>query len=173
MVTTCLDLLCVLHVWIMYSRGWEGVYIHICFVTYAIRLCECLHEHIWLRTSDGDYAGFVRWDCPVYAKRIYAMHFIVACLGVCLCDFAYVPGVWLCGFAKSYWILLSWCLSVWLHLVFVCVTSPALCGLLVRVRIFLCGFAYPTTLRGEVNFPENHACDESVIGCHTHCRSLH
>ena len=35
---------------------------------------------------------------------------------------------------------------------------------LVRVRIFLCGFAYPTTLRVEVNFPENHACDEPVIG---------
>ncbi|KAK2365836.1 hypothetical protein QL285_079289 [Trifolium repens] len=61
---------------------------------------------------------FVCVTIPYMPKRIYAMHFIVACLGVCLCDFAYVPGVCLCDFAKSYWILLSWWLS--------CVTHPVL-----------------------------------------------
>ena len=48
---------------------------------------ECVRQ-IGLREE------FVLCDYPVYAEEnIYAMHFIVACLGVCLCDFAYVPGV--------------------------------------------------------------------------------
>ena len=95
-------------------------------------------------------------------KRIYVMHFIVACLGVCLCDFAYVPGVDCVASPNPtgfYWVGVclcdfTWCLSVWLH--------PPCVAFLVRVRIWLCGFAYPTTLRGEVNFPENHACGEPV-----------
>ena len=69
-------------------------------------------------------------------------------------------------------------LTVWLHqirldfieLVFVCVTSPGVCLCHFTCplwhfsagTLFLCGFAYPTTLRGEVNFPENHACGEPV-----------
>ena len=115
-----------------------------------------------MRASDRTTRGFCLCDYPVYALEniCHAFHSCVPrCMSVWLC---LRTGRWLCGFAKSDWILLSWCLSVRLHLVFVCVTSPALCGILVRVRIWLCGFAYPTTLRGEVNFPENHACGEPV-----------
>ena len=110
----------------------------------------------------GLRGDFVCVTILYYAKEniCHAFHSCVPrCMSVWLC---LRTGRWLCGFAKSDWILLSWCLSVRLHLVFVCVTSPALCGFLVRVRIWLCGFAYPTTLRGEVNFPENHACGEPV-----------
>ena len=117
---------------LMYSRWWERVYKNVCklhmiekmyvccdALYIGFRLCECLHEHIWMRASDRTTRGFCLCDYPVYAKRIYAMHFIVACLGVCLCDFTYVPGVWLCGFAKSFWI--------YIELVYVCVTSPGVC----------------------------------------------
>ena len=46
-----------------------------------------------MRASDRTARGFVCVTILYMPKRIYAMHFIVACLGVCLCDFAYVPGV--------------------------------------------------------------------------------
>ena len=56
-------------------------YVNVCMSIY-----ECVRR-IGLR---GD---FVCVNILYMPKRIYAMHFIVACLGVCLCDFAYVPGV--------------------------------------------------------------------------------
>ena len=56
-------------------------YVNVCMSIY-----ECVRR-IGLR---GDFVCVTILYMP---KRIYAMHFIVACLGVCLCDFAYVPGV--------------------------------------------------------------------------------
>ena len=126
---------------LMYSRWWERGYKYVCnlhmirkmYVGCAglcigFRLCDCLHEHIWMRASDRTTRGFCLCDYPVYAKEniCHAFHSCVPrCMSVWLC---LRTGRWLCGFAKSDWILLSWCLSVRLHLVFVCVTSPALCG---------------------------------------------
>ena len=89
-----------------------------------------------------DYARILSCVTILYMpKRIYAMHFIVACLGVCLCDFAYVPGVDCVASPNPTGFLLSWCLSVRLHLVFVCVTSPALCGIFsagTYISVWLC-----------------------------------
>ena len=161
------------YICVQFTYDWENVCMLWCLYI-GFRLCDCLHEHIWMRASDRTTRGFCLCDYPVYAKEniCHAFHSCVPrCMSVWLCLRTGRLTVWLRQILLDlYWVGVclcdfAWCLSVWLHL-------PCV-AFLVRVRIFLCGFAYPTTLRGEVNIPENHACDEPVIGCHTHCRSLH
>ena len=67
---------------LMYSSWWERGYkyvsnLHMIRKMYVccdglyigLGLCDCLHEHIWMRASDRTTRGFCLCDYPVYAKE--------------------------------------------------------------------------------------------------------
>ena len=147
MVTTCFVLLlgicCVLGMFVlMYSRWWERGYNYMCNLhmirkTYVccdglyigFRLCDCLHEHIWMCASDRTTRGFCLCDYPVYAKEniCHAFH---SCVPRCM-------SVWLCLRTGRLTVWLRQILLDFIELVFVCVASPGVC---------LCGFTCPLWL---------------------------
>ena len=131
----CLCICCVLGMFVlMYSRGWERGYKFVCnlhmiekmyvccdALYIGFRLCDCLHEHIWMRASDRTTRGFCLCDYPVYAKEniCHAFHSCVPrCMSVWLCLRIRRLTVWLRQILLDFIELVFVCVA---HLVFVCV----------------------------------------------------